>query len=81
MARDEAGARWPESERKVGWRRAVAGLTVGGEQTSLIAASLCRWVIRSEIGGRQDSTERIPLGVAEKQFVVHLRTLCQKVFR
>jgi len=33
------------------------------------------------IGGKQDSTERIPVGVAEKLFVVHLWTLCQKVLR
>jgi len=32
-------------------------------------------------GGRQDSTAWIPVGVAEKQFVVHLWTLCQKVLR
>jgi len=28
---------------------------------------------------RQDSPARIPVRVAEKQFVVHLWTLCQKV--
>jgi len=33
------------------------------------------------MGGRQDSTESIPVGVAEKQFVVHLWTLRQKVSR
>jgi len=32
-------------------------------------------------GGRQDCTARIQVGVAEKQLVVHLWTLCQKVFR
>ena len=32
-------------------------------------------------GGRQDSTAWIPVVVAEKQFVVHLWTLCQKVLR
>jgi len=31
--------------------------------------------------GRQDSTAGIPVGVAEKQFVVHLLTFCQKVLR
>jgi len=59
----------------------VAGFTLGGEQTILSAASLCRWVIRREMGGRQDSTEGMPVGVAEKQFVVHLWTLCQNVSR
>jgi len=33
------------------------------------------------MGGRHDSTESIPVGVAEKQFVVHLWTLRQKVSR
>jgi len=61
--------------------RAVAGFTLGGEQTTLRAASLCRWVIRSETGGRHDSTESIPVGVAKKQVVVHLWTLRQKVSR
>ena len=31
--------------------------------------------------GRQDSTQSIPVDVAEKQFVVHLWTLSQKVSR
>ena len=59
----------------------MAGFTLGGEQTILSAVSLCRWVIRREIGGRHDSTDRIPVGVAEKQFVVHLWTLRQNVSR
>jgi len=33
------------------------------------------------MGGRHDSTESIPVGVAEKQFVVHLWTLRQNVSR
>ena len=33
------------------------------------------------MGGRHDSTESIPVGVAEKKFVVHLWTLCKKVSR
>jgi len=63
------------------WRRTVAGFNSGGEQTTLSAASLCRWEIRRATCVRQDSTARIPVGVAEKQFVVHLWTLCQKLFR
>jgi len=59
----------------------VAELTLCGEHTTLRAASLWHWVTRRETGGRQDSTERIPRGVAENQFVVHLWTLCQKVLR
>jgi len=34
-----------------------------------------------EIGGRQDSTESILVGVAEKQFVVHIWTWLQNVSR
>jgi len=80
-ALEESGARCTKSEGKEGWRRVVAGFRLGGEQRILSAASLCRWVIRRETGGRQDSTESIRVGVAEKQFGVHLWTLCQKVFR
>jgi len=63
------------------WRRAVAGFNSGREQTTRSAANLCRWEIRRATGGRHDSTTRIPVGVAEKQFVAYLWTLCQKVFR
>jgi len=42
MAREESGARCTESEGKVGCRRAVAGFTLGREQTTLSPASLCR---------------------------------------
>jgi len=61
------------------WRRAVAWLTLGGEQTLLRAARLCLCATRSWIGGRQDSMARMPIGVDEKQLVAHLCTLCQKV--
>jgi len=81
MAREESGARWTESEGNEGWRRAVAGFKLGGEQTTLSAASLCRWAIMREMGGRQEFTESIPVGVAEKQFVVHLWTWRQNVSR
>jgi len=81
MAREESGARYPQSEGKEGRRRAVAGFTLGGGQTTPSTASLCRWVTRRETGGRHDSTESIPVGVAEKQFVVHLWTLHQNVSR
>jgi len=81
MAREESGARCTESEGNEGWRRAVAGFKLGGEPTTLSAASLCRWAIMSVTGGRQDSTKSIPVGVAEKQFVVHLWTFCPNVSR
>jgi len=77
----ESCAEWAEREGKDVWRSAVARFNSGGEQTTRSAASLCRWEIRRATGGSQDSTARIPVGVAEKQFVVHLWTLCQKVFR
>jgi len=77
----ESPARCANRDRKETWRRAVAEFTSGGEHTTLSTTNLCRGDIRRGIGGRQDSTERIPVGVAEKQFVVHLWTLCQKVLR
>jgi len=80
-ALEESPARYWDKEGKETWRRAIAGFTSGGEPTTLSAANIWRWEIRRGIGARQDSTERIPVGVAEKQFVVHLWTLCQKVFR
>ena len=80
-ALEESPARCEDSDGKATWRRAVAGFTSGGEHTTLSAANLCCWDIKRGIGGRQDSSERIPVGVAEKQFVVHLWTLCQKVLR
>ena len=77
----EWGARWAESEGEVSWSRAVAGLTLSGEQTTLSAAGLWGSETRRGIGGSQDSSESIPVGVAEKQFVVHLGTFRQKVSR
>jgi len=81
MARDESGTQWAESEGNEEWRRAVAGFALRGEQTTLSAASLCRWVIRRETRGRHDSTKSIPVGVAEQQFVVHHWTLRENVSR
>jgi len=65
--------------REGGVKASGCGFTLGGEQTTLSAASLCRWVTMRETGGRHDSTESIQVGVAEKQFVVHLWTWCQNV--
>jgi len=61
-----------------GCRCVVPGLTRGGEQKTLTAASLCRWETRRGTGARHDSIARMPIGVEEKQFVAHLCTLCQK---
>jgi len=80
-AREESCALWAVREGKWGWRPAVAGFTSSGEQLMLSAASRCRWEIRRGTWGRQDSTEKIAVGVAEKQFVVYLWTVCQKVLR
>ena len=63
----------------MGWRRPVAGLTPGGEQTVLRAASLCLCDTRRGMRGRQDSMARMRIGVDEKLLVAHLCTLCQKV--
>ena len=72
----ELGALWAERQGKEGWRHAaVAGFTSGGDHMTLSAASHCRWEIRSGTGGREDSNPRIPVGVAEKGFVVHLWSL------
>jgi len=62
------------------WRCAVAGLTLGGEHTTLSTSSLWLLDIRRETGGRPNSTVSIPVGVAEKELVVDLWTLCKKVF-
>jgi len=61
-----SGARDEEREGKVGCRRAVAGLTQGGKQTVLRAASLCFCETRRGTGGKQDSMARIAMGVDEK---------------
>jgi len=78
-APEELRARWPQREGKEGWRRAVAGFTLGGEHMTLSAARLCRWDFRRGTAGRQDSNARIASSVAEKAFVVHLWTLCLEV--
>jgi len=77
-ALEESLARCEDRDGKEAWSQAVAGFTSGGEDTTLSAASLCRCDIWRGIGGRQDSTERIHVGVAEKQFVVHLWTCAKR---
>jgi len=79
-ALEESCARWAEREGKEVWTVALTGFTLGWEQVTLSAASICSWEIRRGTRGRHDSTERMPVGIAEKQFVVHLWTLCQKVY-
>jgi len=71
-ALDESGTRCPEMEGRERWRRAVGGFTLGGEHTTLSAASLCLWVIRSRTGGRLDSTASMPMGGTEKQFLAYI---------
>ena len=57
---------------------AAAGLSSGGEHIILRQARRCLYARRSSRGGRQASTARMSIGVHAKQFVVHLRILCQK---
>jgi len=72
-------AQCEDIEGKEECSRAVAGLTVGGEQTVRRAASLCLSETRRGMGGRQDSTARMPVGVDVKQLMAPLGTLSQKV--
>jgi len=51
-ALEQSEAGYGEREGKEGCRRAIAGLTPGGEQTVLRAASLCLCDTRREMGGR-----------------------------
>lgn len=73
-----SGAQYDRREAKEGCCHAIAGVTLRGEQTVQRAAGLCRCDTRRGIGGQQDSIARMLVGV-EKQFVVHLCTLCQRV--
>lgn len=63
------------------WRCALAGLMLGGEHTILSSATLCLWENKRATEGTPDCTKRILVGVAEKEFVVYLGTLCQKGLR
>ena len=58
---------------------AATGLISRGEEVSLRAAMHCWCSISRVRGGRQDSIARTGIGVEEKQLVVHLWTLLQKV--
>ena len=78
-ALEPSGVRQGDREGKEGCRRAVSGLTLGGEQTVVRVASLCVCETRRGIGAKQDSMTRMAVGVDEKQLVANLCTLCKKV--
>jgi len=59
---------------------AEAGLLVGGAQAILRAASRHLYLQYETMGGRLASLDSIDVGVEQKLFVVHLWTLCQKLF-
>ena len=77
---DESWALNDEREGKDGGSLAAAGFVYGGAQATLRAASRLRYLQYDTIGGRQASWDRIEVGVEKKLFVIHLWTLCQKLF-
>jgi hypothetical protein len=74
----ESGVRQVMREGKSAGSLAAAGLTVGGEQTTLRAARRRRCLAITETGGRQLSMLRTGRGVERKQLVTHLWTEAQK---
>jgi len=77
---DESWALKVEREGKDCGSLAEAGLACGGAQTTLNAAKRLLYLQYETIRGRQASRARIEVGVEKKLFVVHLWTLCQKLF-
>ena len=77
---DESWALKEEREGPDGGSLAAAGFAYGGAQATLRAASRLRYLQYETIGGRQASRDRMEVGVEKKLFVVHLWTLCQKLF-
>ena len=76
---DESLALKEEREGKDCGSRAEVGLAYGGAQATLRAASHLLYLRQEIIGGRHASRARMEVGVEKKLFVVHLRTLCQKL--
>jgi len=62
---------WESGRGRVGVRGS-AGNSESGEASSVSAVG--------DNGGRQASRDRMEVGVEKKLFVVHLWTLCQKLF-
>jgi len=77
---DESWALKEERQGNDGGSLAAAGFAYGGAQATLRAASRLRYLQSETIGGRQPSRARMEVGVEKKLFVVHLWTLCQKLF-
>ena len=77
---DESWALKEEREGKDCGSLADAGLVYGGAQGTLRAARRLLYLQYDMTGGRQASPERIEVDVEKKLFVVHLCTLCQKLF-
>jgi len=77
---DESWALNDEREGKDGGSLAAAGFAYRGAQATLRAASRLRYLQYETIGGRQASRDRMEVGVEKRLFVVHLWTLCQKLF-
>ena len=75
----ESGALWEEVEGNEGGSLAAAGLISGGAQASRSAAVHRLWGRSENRGGMQASQAKIGTGVEEKQLVIHLRTLFQKI--
>jgi len=61
-----------------GARRAIAGLTLGGEQSTWRFARHLLYVRSKSRGGRPAAIGRMSVGVQAKQVVHHLWTLCHK---
>jgi len=77
---DESWALNDEREGEEGGSLAAAEFAYGGAQAPLRAASRLRYLQYETIGGRPASQDRMEVGVEKKFFVVHLWTLCQKLF-
>jgi len=77
---DESWALKAEREGKEGGSLAAAGFAYGGAQATLRAASRLRYLQYETIGGRQASRAWMEVGVEKTLFVIHLWTLCQKLF-
>jgi len=73
-------ARKEEREGKDCGDMAVAGLVLGGAQATVRAARRLLYQQYETRVGRQASRDWMEVGVEKKLFVVHLWTLCQKLF-
>ena len=70
---------WVPAGNRVGQPDCSRGLYLDGEQTRRRAAGLWQCFSRAAIGGSEASQYSAPIGVLQKQLVVHLSILCQKM--